>query len=175
MVALAAAIETLTALTELNLSYNDVSPAAAERLARSLEILKRLEEFKLERCHIADSGARQIVAAAVDLPNLRNLNLVDNHISPDVEGQLEEETRERTQLWWETHRSEGLCVGTRFPRLHLDKFKSDFRCVPGKGNVIDDVIDDAQRIVVDEPSPVFAVNARNCRCYYCILTRWIVT
>ncbi|KAI0235123.1 hypothetical protein LSAT2_014463, partial [Lamellibrachia satsuma] len=71
---LATGIQTLTALTDLNLSYNDVStPAAAERLALSLKSLKRLEELRVVGCHIDDSGARQIVAATANSPSLRIL------------------------------------------------------------------------------------------------------
>ncbi|KAI0222399.1 hypothetical protein LSAT2_026359 [Lamellibrachia satsuma] len=83
---LARGLHQLTALEDLNFSWNNFDVAAGAALGRSLSRLRGLEHLRLVGCHMNDNTAVHVAECVAYSPGLQTFDLQMNHISrPGVE------------------------------------------------------------------------------------------
>ena len=79
---LATALKTNTTLTNLDLSWNNLGPAGAELLAISLKTNTTLTNLNLSRNKLGPAGAESLVKALKTNTTLTNLDLSSNKLGP---------------------------------------------------------------------------------------------
>ena len=98
VVALAEALKQNTSLTQLDLSYNDISAQGVAALAEALKHNTSLTQLDLSDNDISDQGAADLAEALKQNTSLTQLDLTDNDISAQGAAELAEALKQNTSL-----------------------------------------------------------------------------